>query len=375
MSKTRILFTGGGTGGHIYPIIAIVRELRRIYPGNEDLDIFYMGAKDELSLILLSQEGVRAKGIFSGKLRRYFSFQNFIDILFKIPLGVLQSFYYLIRVKPDLIFSKGGYGAVPVILSGRLLGIPIFIHESDVVPGLANKLAAGWAKKIFISFPKTEYFPLEKTILTGNPIRKEITEGSKIEAENTFGLTMQKPIILFLGGSQGAEKINNFILNTLNRLLDDFEIIHQCGPNNYEQTKKEAMTVINEDFKKYYHIYPFLEQDKLKHAYKVADLIVSRAGASSIFEIAANAKPSILIPLPSAAGDHQAKNAYTYTRKGAGVVIEQENLTSNFVLEKLRYLFFYRPQELETMKEQALEFSKPLAAKKIARHIFEYLLM
>lgn len=368
----KILFTGGGTGGHIFPIIAIAREIRRIYP-SKDIEFFYIGPKNEFDLILLSQEAIKVKNIFAGKIRRYFSFQNFIDIFFKIPLGIIQSFYFLIKIRPWLIFSKGGYGSIPVTFCAIILRIPIFLHESDIVPGLSNRLLSKYAKKIFTSFPKTEYLDSKKTIPVGNPIRKELLDGSSEKAKELFRITFEKPIILFLGGSQGAEKINDFVLTILNRLLENFEIIHQCGRENFKEVKNEARAIIQEGLEKYYHPVPFLNEQKLKHVYKVANFVVSRAGSGSIFEISALGKPSILIPLPSAAADHQAKNAYTYVKNGAGLVIEEGNLTPNFFLEKLRYLFSH-PDELKNMKNQALRFSKPLAAKSIARHILEYLI-
>ncbi len=375
MKKLKILFTGGGTGGHIFPIIAIVRAIRLIYPRDpEELNLFFMGPKDEFGTALLSQEGIEIKHILTGKLRRYFSFKNIIDILFKIPLGIIQSFFLLLRIKPDIIFSKGGHGSLPVTFSARILRIPIFLHESDIVPGLANRNASKYAKKIFVSFPRTEYFELKNIILTGNPIRREILEGSKKEAKQIFDLTLERPIILFLGGSQGAEKINDFVLLGLNKLLAKFEIIHQSGNNNLEQVKKESQVIIKEELEKYYHLQSFLNENQLKHAYSAADIVIGRAGSGIIFELAALGKPSILIPLPSAAGNHQAKNAYFYAGKGACAVIEQENLTPNFVLEKLNYLFFNHPEELEKMKENALKFSEPMAAKKIAREILESLI-
>jgi UDP-N-acetylglucosamine--N-acetylmuramyl-(pentapeptide) pyrophosphoryl-undecaprenol N-acetylglucosamine transferase len=174
----KILFTGGGTGGHVFPIVAIARETRRIYP-KKDLEFYYLGPKDDFGLILLQQEDFIIKTIISGKLRRYFSWQNFVDILFKIPFGVIQSFFLLLKIKPDLVFSKGGFGSIAVTYSARLLNIPVFLHESDVVPGLSNQKTSKWAKKIFTSFEKTEYFDPKKTTLVGNPIRKEILDGDK----------------------------------------------------------------------------------------------------------------------------------------------------------------------------------------------------
>jgi UDP-N-acetylglucosamine--N-acetylmuramyl-(pentapeptide) pyrophosphoryl-undecaprenol N-acetylglucosamine transferase len=369
----KILFTGGGTGGHIFPIVAIVRETRRIYP-KKDLEFYYLGPKDDFSSIMLAEEDFIIKTIVSGKLRRYFSWQNFIDILFKIPYGTIQSFFYLLALKPDLIFSKGGSGSIAVTYSARILRIPVFIHESDVVPGLSNQKTAKWAKKIFISFPKTEYFDEETTTLVGNPIRKEILEGDKNEAVKLFNLTLSKPIFLIIGGSQGAEAINDFVLRVLNDLVKNYEIIHVTGRENVKETENEAQVVMDKDLEKYYHPIGFLDEEKMKHAYRAADLIISRSGSGSIFEIAAVEKPSILVPLPSAAGDHQSKNAYAYAQTGAAEVTEQQNLTPNFFIEKLQLLFLH-PEMLEKMKESALAFAKPLAARAVAREILEFLML
>lgn len=367
----KILFTGGGTGGHVYPIVAIVREIRRIY-SKKNLEFYYIGPKDEFGLILLSQEDFIVKTIVSGKIRRYFSWQNITDILFKIPFGFLQSFFLLLTIKPDLIFSKGGSGSIAVTYSARLLKIPVFLHESDIVPGLSNRITAKWAKKIFISFPKTEYFDSKKTILVGNPIRKELLEGDAKRAGEMLNLTLSKPIILISGGSQGAEPINDFVLMALNDILKEFEIIHICGKQNFKEAEAEAQVVINKNLEKYYHLFGFLDEEKSKQAYKAADFVISRSGASSIFEIAANGKPSILIPLPTAAGDHQAKNAYAYAETGAAEVVEQENLKINFFMEKIHLLFLH-PEKLEQMRQSALSFAKPLAARAIAREILEFL--
>lgn len=369
----KILFTGGGTGGHVFPIVAIVREIRRIYP-KKDLEFYYLGPKDEFSLILLSQEGFIIKTIISGKIRRYLAWQNIVDILFKIPFGIIQSFFLLLRAKPDLIFSKGGSGSIAVTYSARLLRIPVFLHESDIVPGLSNQATSKWAKKIFISFPKTEYFNLGKTILTGNPIRKEILDGDKKRAAEIFNLTLSKPIILIIGGSQGAEIINDFVLSIINNLLKEYEVIHVTGGLNVKGVTAEAQVVEEKDLDKYYHPIGFLDEDKIKHAYKAADLIVSRSGSGSIFEIAAVGKPSILVPLPTAAGNHQSKNAYTYAETGAAMVIEQESLTPNFFLGSVQLLFLH-PEKLEQMKQAALSFAKPMAARAIAREILEFLMI
>lgn len=367
----KILFTGGGTGGHVMPLIAIIRELRRM-SSQDSLDLFYIGPKDEFAEILLRQEDVKINTIPGGKFRRYFSLQTIIDFVWKIPLDFIKSFYLILKIKPALVFSKGGSGSVAVCYVAKFFKIPVFIHESDVVPGLSNRIASKWARKIFISFPKTEFFDLEKVILTGNPIRTELLEGQTQMAKDLFNISMEKPVILFWGASQGSEFINDFVLDILPELLKNFEIIHITGKSNLKQIEAESEIVVARDLEKYYHVLGFLGEQELKTVYSVVDFFVSRSGASSIFEIAAIGKPSILVPLPSSAGNHQAKNAYSYADTGAGIVMEQSNLTPNFFLDKINFLFSH-PNLLEDMKTSALRFSKPLAAKAIAREIIEFL--
>ncbi|PIW90535.1 MAG: hypothetical protein COZ92_00445 [Candidatus Nealsonbacteria bacterium CG_4_8_14_3_um_filter_40_11] len=371
----KILFTGGGTGGHILPIIGIVREIRRLSP-QKDLQFYYIGPKDDFGSILLSQEGIKIKTVLAGKVRRYMDwktiFQNLTDVLLKIPIGIFQAFFYVFFLAPDLIFSKGGFGSIPGVISSWLLRVPIFLHESDVTPGLANRFISRFALEIFVSFPRTEYFPPKKMIQVGNPIRREILESSREKGREFFKLSGEKPVILILGGSQGAQRVNDKILEILAELLENFYVLHQCGEKNFPEVKAESKAILPEGLDKNYRLFPFLKEEELKQAYAVCDLIVSRAGSGSLFEIAAWDKPSILIPLPEAAQNHQVKNAYAYAEGGAAIVMEEANFTSHFFLEKLKYLFS-RPEELERLQKAAREFSKPQAAKIIAAYIYSYL--
>ncbi len=285
-----------------------------------------------------------------------------------------QALFYIFFSSPDLIFSKGGFGSIPGVLAGKLLFTPVFLHEGDIVPGMANRFLSRFALEIFVSFPKTEYFPLKKMLLTGNPVRRELLEGSKEEARNFFRLSKEKPVVLILGGSQGAQRINDKVLEILPSLLLNFEVIHQCGEKNFNQVKTEAKAMINKEIEleNFYHLFPFLREPELRQAYAAADIIISRAGSGSIFEISAAGKPSVLIPLPEAAQNHQVKNAYAYQEAGACMVIEEANFTSHFFLERLKYLFS-RPEKLREMGKSAKTFSKPQAAKIIAGYITEYL--
>ena len=372
----RIIFTGGGTAGHIFPIIAIIRELKRKYP-NKGFEFFYIGPKDDFVFNLLEEEDVDVRTISAGKLRRYFSGLNILDF-FKIPVSLFQCLYYIFIISPDLIFSKGGYGSLPVVLMGKIFFVPIFLHESDVYPGLANRIASKLALEIFSAFPveKTSYFPSGKMISVGNPVRRELINGSMEQAKRIFNFKGGKPIVLVLGGSQGAQRLNDVMLNILSDGLKSFELIHQTGDANFEQIKKESDFLLEMDgargLKDFYHPFGFLGEELLPHAYAAADIVISRAGAGSIFEIAANSKPCLLIPLKGSANEHQLKNAYAYAENGAAIIFEEENFKPHFFLERLKF-FLSSPKKLKEMSEKAKEFAKPNSAEIIAEYVFAYL--
>ncbi|MDP4007128.1 MAG: undecaprenyldiphospho-muramoylpentapeptide beta-N-acetylglucosaminyltransferase [bacterium] len=371
----KILFTGGGTGGHVVPLVAVARALFEI-KREEDLDLFYLGPKDTFSDMLLSQEGIGIFHVSAGKLRRYGGakaiLQNIVDVLFKNPLGFLQAFWKLFFLAPDLIFSKGGYGSLPATIAGWLLGVPIFLHESDSVPGLANRIATKFSTMVFTSFPRNEHFPKAKALLLGNPVRTEVLKGSKDQAAQFFHLEGQKPLVFIMGGSQGAKRVNEMLLIILEEALKTFELIHQTGEKNYAEMKKETDAILSEEARKAYHAVPFLKETELRDAYAAANLVVARAGSGSIFEIAAVGKPAILIPLPESAQNHQVTNAYEYARTGAAAVLEQANLTPHFFLEKVKNLL-QNPQELEKMSQAAKNFAKPGSANNIAKYLLQYL--
>lgn len=367
----KIVFTGGGTAGHIFPILAIIREIKKNYP---DLKFrpYYIGpGPDKYISELFKKEEIKIKEIFTGKLRRYFSLENFFD-LFKLPIGLIQAFFWLFFLGPDLIFSKGGYGSFPVAFWANIFGIPLFLHESDSVLGLASKIESKWAQEIFLSFPIIDFLPQSKGIVIGNPVREEILKGSKEEAQKIFNLQGNKPLILILGGSQGAQKINEVILEILPAFLKDFELIHQTGEKNFLEIKKEAEAIlIEEELKKNYHPFPFLEEEFLKHGLAAADLVISRAGAGAIFEISAAGKPILLVPLSHSAQGHQLKNAYFFVQKGGGEVIEESNFIPHFLLTKLKHLFS-RPDLLIKMAINSKNFSQSNAAKIIGCYLVDY---
>jgi len=370
----KIIFTGGGSGGHLYPIIAVIRELKKSCPGKE-LSIIYIGPKDSISDAALMAEDIKIKHVLSGKIRRYFSlaafFQNIIDLFIMIPLGICQSFIYIFVLNPDLVYSKCGYGSYPITISAWVLGVPIFLQESDVSPGLASRKVANKVLEIFSSFPKTEFFNQNKLIMTGNPIRDTVLSGSREEAKKTFNLSGGRPVIFIMGGSLGAQRINDKLLDALPFLLDTYEIIHLTGKRNFKDVVKEAKTVVKKN-EVFYHPVGYFDEKTIAQAYAASDLIVSRAGSGSIFEIAANKKPSVIIPLPEAAQNHQAKNALLYAQGGAALIIEENNFTTNFFQAKIKDLF-ENPGKMRAMSEAAGRFAKPKAAKIIAEYIKSYL--
>lgn len=367
----RILFTGGGTGGHVFPILAVIREIKRIAEDEQilGLEFYYMGpngfAEKELK-----DEGVVIIPIMAGKWRRYFSPENFLD-LFKIPIGILQALWNTFLILPDVVFSKGGYGAFPVMIASALFRIPIIIHESDAVPGKVNLFSAKFAWRVGISFKHAaDYFPQEKTALVGVPIRKRILGGKTEEAKEELDIISQQPVVGIIGGSQGSQKINEAVLGILKELTDNYEIVHQTGEKNFEDVKGEAGVILEFGHKERYHPYGFLNENMLRNFYQASDIIVSRAGASDIFEIAAWGKPAILIPLRNAAQDHQRKNAYEYAAAGGAIVVEEENLSPHILLAEIRKVL-ENPGEMKKMKEAAQKFARIDSAEIIAKEILK----
>ena len=366
----KILFTGGGTGGHFYPIVAIIEALQVLIEEERLVGIEFIFMSDSpYDNDLLIKQDVRFKQVEAGKMRRYFSLLNITDF-FKTLGGLWSAFWFMYREFPDVVFGKGGYASFPALFAARILRIPVMIHESDAVPGRVNRWAAKFAKRIAISFPESaKYFPAKKTAFTGNPVRREILGSTPEEAKEVFQLEPGLPTLLILGGSQGSKNINDTILDAAGEIVKFAQVIHQCGKNNIEEVKGRLSIVLEKSpFKSRYHVYGYLNDTTLRNASSVADIIVSRAGASSIFEIAAWDIPSILIPLVNSAQDHQRENAYSYARTGAGEVIEEPNLTPHLLISEIHQLLNDK-KRLETMREAAKNFAQPKAARKIAREL------
>lgn len=357
----RIVLAGGGTGGHIYPLITVANKIKE---NNPDTEIFYLGPFYEYEEDIFSKNQIKAYFTFGGKIRHYFSLLNFIDI-FKIIGSFFQAIFWLWYIMPERIFSKGGYGSVPIVLVAWLYRIPIYLHDSDSIPGRANRFLSRFALLIFVSFESAkDFFKNKKVIVSGNPIRENLINGSAKNALLEFKLDPNRKKILVLGGSQGAKKINDLILNSLSLLVEKYEIIHQCGKKNIEEIALFLKAIRNHLYENYYHVFDYFDEVQLANLYAIADLIISRAGAGSIFEIAAVGKPSILIPLSSSANNHQNKNAYEYSKNGAALVLEENNLTPNLFVAQIEKIL-----DTDLSKKMALnakEFYKVDAAKIIA---------
>jgi UDP-N-acetylglucosamine--N-acetylmuramyl-(pentapeptide) pyrophosphoryl-undecaprenol N-acetylglucosamine transferase len=369
----RIVLTGGVTGGHFYPLIAVAEQLNEISKQNRLLrpELYFMST-DSYNEGLLYQQNITFVKITSGKIRRHKTIGNLILNFFdlgKIAFGAITTVWKMFRIYPDVVFSKGGYASFPAVFAARILAIPVVIHESDSRPGLVNKWAGKFARKIAISYPEAvKYFPKERTAYTGNPIRKEIEEPLPTGGHELLGLKGGLPTIFVIGGSQGAKYINEVIMDALPDLVEHYEIIHQTGKNNLKIIEETRNVVLmNNKNKSRYLAVDYLDVLKLRAASSAADLVISRAG-STIFEIASWGKPSIIIPIPETVSHDQRSNAYAYARSGAAVVIEEKNLTRGVLLSEIERIT--KSDEVKKkMHYAALSFSRRDAAMLIAREV------
>ena len=339
----RIILTGGGTAGHVTPNIALLPRLKEL-----GYDIHYIGSYTGIEKELIEQFGIPYHGISSGKLRRYFSLQNFTDP-FRVLKGFGEANKLIKSLKPDVIFSKGGFVSVPVVMAGKKCHVPTIIHESDMTPGLANKLSIPSATKVCCNFPETlEHLPKEKAVLTGSPIRQELLSGSKEAALAFCGLTPEKPVILIVGGSLGSVAVNNAVRAILPELLKEFHVIHLCGKGKTDESLKNL---------KGYVQFEYIKQE-LKDLFALCDIVISRAGANAICELLALHKPSLLIPLSANAsrGD-QILNARSFERQGFSVVLEEEELNNQVLLDAIHKLYDKRDAYISAMKQSSQQDS------------------
>ena len=333
----RIILTGGGTAGHVTPNIALLPRLKEL-----QYDIHYIGSYNGIEKELIKKQQIPYHGISSGKLRRYFSLQNFTDP-FRVLKGFSEANKLIKELKPDVIFSKGGFVSVPVVIAGKRNRVPVIIHESDMTPGLANKISIPSAHKVCCNFPETlKALPADKAVLTGSPIRQELLTGDRDKARKFCEFTSEKPVIMVVGGSLGAAAINNAIRSILPELLKDFNVIHLCGKGKLDPSK------INWDG---YAQFEYI-QEELRDLFALTDIVISRAGANAICELLALKKPNLLIPLSASAsrGD-QILNARSFERQGFSKMMEEEDLTGERLLSAIRELYAQRADYVETMNQ------------------------
>ncbi len=333
----RIILTGGGTAGHVTPNIALLPRLKEL-----QYDIHYIGSYHGIEKELIEQFGIPYHGIATGKLRRYFSVQNFTDP-FRVLKGMGDAKKLVKILKPDVIFSKGGFVSVPVVLAGKSRHVPTLIHESDMTPGLANKLSLFAATKVCCNFPETVLFlPQGKAVLTGSPIRQELLNGDKYKARSFLGFTSDKPVILIVGGSLGSVAVNNAVRGILPELLKTYQVIHLCGRGKIDESLKDLEGYVQFEYVK----------EELKDLFALTDIVISRAGANAICELLALHKPNLLIPLSANAsrGD-QILNARSFERQGFSVVLEEEELTPELLLSSINRLYENKETYITAMKQ------------------------
>jgi len=362
----KILFTGGGTGGHFYPIIAVAQEVNKIIKEKRLIEPYmYFMAPDAYDKRMLFENNIIFKKSPAGKMRRYFSIKNFFDI-FKTGWGVVKATFQVFFIFPDVIFSKGGHGSFPTVLAARLFRIPLVIHESDSVPGKVNRWAGKFATKIAVSFPEVaREFPKEKVAHTGNPVRRELFTLQSEGAAEFLKLEKNVPVVLILGGSQGSGKINDLIVQALPELVKDYQVLHQTGKGNLTEVEETSKVLLEgNELGRRYRAFEYLNTLALRMAAGASDLIISRGG-STIFEIALWGVPSIIIPLSSSAEDHQRKNAFSYARNEAAVVIEEGNLSPHILTAEVARILGDK-ELLKKMKVGAKSFAHPDAARQIA---------
>jgi len=331
----KIVLTGGGTAGHVTPNIALLPSLKEA-----GYEVAYMGSYDGIEKKLIADFDIPYVGISTGKFRRYLDIRNFTDP-FRVVKGYSEARKYLKEFKPGVVFSKGGFVSVPVVRAAASLGIPCIIHESDMTPGLANKLCISSATKVCCNFPETlKLLPEKKAVLTGSPIRAELSRGNKLAGLKMCGFSANKPVIMVIGGSLGAANVNKAVRDALPKLLEDFQVVHLCGKD-----KIDNLLLTTPGYKQFEYI-----KSELKDLFAMTDIVISRAGANAICELLALKKPNILIPLPasSSRGD-QILNARSFESQGFSIVINEDDLLTDLLVDKVHELYFNRQVYYDTM--------------------------
>ena len=336
----KVVLTGGGTAGHVTPNIALIPELQK-----EGYEIYYIGSHNGIEKKLIEDYGIPYYGISSGKLRRYFDLKNFTDP-FRVVKGLFDAKKIIKQLKPDVVFSKGGFVTVPVVMAAKKCNVPAIIHESDMTPGLANKLSIPSAYKVCCNFPETiEYLPEGKAVLTGSPIRKELFDGNRLSGLDFCGFSINKPVLLIIGGSLGSVAINNAVRSILPELLKKYQVIHLCGKGNLDPSLEGTEGYVQFEYIK----------KELSDLMDAADVVISRAGANAICELLALKKQAILIPLPAASsrGD-QILNAQSFEKQGYSYLLKEEDVTDKSLMEAVDYVFRNRTDYIEAMSKSPM---------------------
>ncbi len=371
----KIVLTGGGTGGHFYPLIAVVEEIAEIAKERKLVppELYYF-APVPYDPKLLYEHDIQYRMAPAGKLRKYASVLNYFDF-FKTGIGIIRALFLLFSIFPDIVFSKGGYAAFPTVVAARLLRIPVMIHDSDAVPGRVNRWTARFAKRVGIAYPDAaQYFKIkdpESIALVGNPVRKGVLRPAGEGAASFLGLDPNIPTIFFLGGSQGAQHLNDVILDALPELLERYQVLHQTGAKNFKDVESMTKVAIHKHpHEEWYKPYPYLNNLAMRMAAGLASIVISRAGSGAIFEIAAWGKPAILIPLSQAVSADQMHNAFAFARAGGALVIEENNLSPHVLISELNRLFDH-PELLAQMAKKSGEFYNPRSARIIAEELVD----
>lgn len=366
MSTRVIGLTGGGSGGHFYPLMAVAETLNQYDSAAVKLELYYLGP-EPYNLATLQQNNVKLIRIPAGKQTKYFSVGNLFTP-FKVLWGTMVALNKLYWLYPDVIFTKGSYTSVPVILAAAFLRIPIVMHESDTEVGTANKLAAKFARYIAIAYDDTaQFFPPEKTALVGIPLQREfLTEEPNAAA--TMGLPTDRPIIFVTGGSQGAARLNELLLNSLDELLPHYSIVHQTGVEHEDTVRSTASGLINAELLQRYFVKGTLSTSEMNSAMSAAHLIISRAGSGTIFQIAAKGKPAIVVPIPETISHDQRTNAFAYARSGAATVLEEENFRDDLLAAEVHRIMSDQTV-YAAMSGSARAFAKTDASRILAETI------
>ncbi len=367
----RIVLTGGGTGGHFYPIVAVAEAIRNFTKKLRlvSIELFYVSPNPYNKGVLFEHD-IAFIPVSAGKMRRYFSLLNITDV-FKTGFGLLKALFKMYSIFPDAVFGKGGYGSVPALFAARIFGIPVMIHESDTVPGRVNVWAGKFAKIIALSYPQAaEHFPKavseSRVIVTGHPVRDELRVPLTTGAREYLKLEPGVPVVLVLGGSLGAEKINNTILDALPDLVKNFQVIHQTGKENFREVSLSAETLLhNNPNKDRYKTFDYLNTLSMRMCAGASDIVVSRAG-STLFEIAWWGLPSIVIPISDSNGNHQMRNAYAYAETGAAIVLEEKNLKPHVLISEIERIVLVDKELNKTMRSATKIFTKEDASEKLA---------